>query len=255
MQAVAGICTRNSRMRPLSWIAPLGIIFIIANAAWARVPEPYSIEPVQLKASAKLSKTLTDAVDPQGLVVYTYENGVRMNVCEIFWAKAVTDQEVPKDSAKLVYGNLKPGAFMGLLHFLPEADQEYRKDYREQKLKGGYYTMRYGVMEAGIGEHGPVPGDFVVLSPAAADKDPSRVVPRAELIRLSCMASHTKEPAVMSLIEVTTARKNFPDVSTDYAGTCVLQVKLHLKPRKGATSQEMAMALVVLTPLAEGEGS
>jgi hypothetical protein len=255
MLGMAGQGKRISKRRRLWFIVPLGVMLSIVNAAWARVPEPYAIEPVQLQASAQLPKTLADGLDAQGLVVFTYENGVRMNVCEIFWAKAVAEQDVPAGSSKLVYGNLKPGALVGLIHFLPEADQEYRKDFRDQKLKPGYYTMRYGVMQAGIGEHGPEPGDFVVLSPAALDRDPARVVPRLELIRLSRMASHTKEPATMSLIEVTAARKTFPDVTTDYAGTCVLQVKLHLKPRKGGTVQDLAMAIVVLTPLVEGEGS
>lgn len=255
MVGVAGKGKRNSKRRLLWFIVPLGVILTIVNAAWARVPEPYSIEPVQLKASGQLPKTLADGLDSQGLVVFTYENGVRMNVCEIFWAKAVAEQDVPAGSSKLVYGNLKPGALVGLIYFLPEADQEYRKDFRDQKLKPGYYTMRYGVMEAGIGEHGPERGDFVVLSPAALDHDSTRVLPRNELIRLSRIASHTKEPATMRLIEVTVARKTFPDVTTDYAGTCVLQIKLHLKPGKGGAVQDLAMAIVVLTPLVEGEGS
>jgi len=94
-----------------------------------------------------------------------------------------------------------------------------------------------------------------VLSPALVDHDFGRVVPPNELNHLGRMASHTQEPAVMSLIEVTAARKNFPDITTDYAGTCVLQIKLHLKPRKGGSVQDLAIALIVLTPLAEGEGS
>jgi hypothetical protein len=254
MWGVTGTGKPDSKQRLLMSIVALAML-IGVNAAWARVPEPYAIEAVELQASAKIPKTLFDGVDPKGLRIFTSENGVKMNVCEIFWAKSVTDQDVKTGSSKLVYPNLKPGAFVGLIHFLPEADQEYRKDYREQKLKAGYYTMRYGVMEAGIGEHGPEPGDFVVLSPAAFDHDSARVVPPNELNHLGRMASHTKDPAVMSLIEVTAARKNFPDLTTDYAGTCVLQVKLHLKPRKGGSVQDLAIALVVLTPLAEGEGS
>lgn len=239
----------------------LAAFLFLASAAWARVPEPYQIEPVQLDPAAKLPKTLTDGLDPQGLRLFTFENGVRMNVCDIFWAKSVSEQEASptagkSPSPKLVYGNLRPGAFVGVIHFLPEADQEYRKDFRNQKLKPGYYTLRYGVMEAGIGEHGPVPGDFAVLAPVALDTNYARAVSKTELLRLSRAASHTKDPAVMSLIEVTVARKDFPDVSTDYAGTCVLQVKLHMKAKKGETAgQEMAMAIVVETPLEEGEGS
>jgi len=255
MLGFAGTGKHNSRRRALSFILVTGLLLFAASAAWARVPEPYALEAVKLQPSPKLSKTLTDGLDPQGVRIFTNENGVRMNVCDIFWAKSVTGQDAPAAPGKLLYDILKPGALVGLVHFLPEADQEYRKDFRDQKLKAGYYTLRYGVLDAGIGEHGPEPGDFVVLSPAALDRDAARVLPKSELIRLSCLASHTKEPAVMSLIEVTTARKKFPDISTDYAGTAVLQVKLHLKPKKGAASQDLAMAIVVLTPLAEGEGS
>jgi hypothetical protein len=239
----------------LSLIMSLSITLGLVGSAGARSHPPYSIEPVQLKTSAQLPKTLADALDPEGTLVFTTEKGERMNVCEIFWAKSVAEQDVPAGSSKLVYGNLKPGAFVGVIRFVPDAEPEYRKDFREQKLKAGYYTMRYGVLPAGIGEHGPEPGDFVLLSPAALDHDSARVVPPTELIRLSRMASHTKEPAVMSLIEVTAARKTFPDVTTDYAGTCVLQVMLHVKPRKGGTAQDLALAIVVLTPLEELEGS
>lgn len=246
----------SSPRRIASSAIGLGLaVLSIAGVAWAKVPEPYAIEPVQLQASTKLSKAMADALDPQGSVLYTAENGVRMNVCEIFWAKAVAEQEVPAKSSSLVYGNLKPGVLVGVVHFLPGADEEYRKDNKDQKLKPGYYTMRYGILQAGIGEHGPELGDFVLLSPAALDHDPARVVPASELIRLSRVASRTKEPAVMNLIEVTVARKDFPGVTTDYAGTCVMQVKLHVKPGKGAAPQDLALALVVMTPLVEGEGS
>ncbi len=247
--------SRDRRSHWLSFLVSFAFLLVLAQSAWARVPEPYQIEPVPFDNSGKLPKTLTDGLDPQGVRLFTFENGVRINVCDIFWAKSVAGQDGASPAPKLVYGTLRPGAFVGLVHFLPEADQEYRKDFHDQKLKAGYYTLRYGVMEAGIGAHGPEPGDFVVLSPASLDHDAARVVPRVELLRMSRLASHTKEAAVMSLIEVTTARKTFPDVSTDYAGTCVLQVKLHLKPKKGAEAQDLAMAIVVLTPLQEGEGS
>lgn len=241
--------------RTLLLITGLSIVLGVVNSAWARAQVPYSMEPVELKASAQLPKALADALDPQGSVVFTSENGERMNICEIFWAKSVAEQNVPAGSSKLIYGNLKPGSFVGMIHFMPGADQEYRKDYKEQKLKAGYYTMRYGVLPAGIGEHGPEPGDFVVLTPSALDRDSTRVLPSSELVRLSRVASHSKEPAVMSLVEVTTARKTFPEVITDYAGTCIMQVKLHSKPRKGETAQDLALAIVVLTPLTEAEGS
>jgi hypothetical protein len=256
MSEVSCTVTRVPQKKLPSIFIVLSAVLAITAAAWARVPEPYAIESVQLDPSAKISKALADALDPQGSVLYTSENGVRMNVCEVFWAKTVTELDVPSKVATLVYGNLKPGALVGMVHILPSADEEYRKDSKDQKLKPGYYTMRYGVLQSGIGAHGPEEGDFVLLSPATLDKDPARLIPSAELIRLSRYASHTKEPAVMNLIEVTVARKEFPGVTTDYAGTCVMQVKLHVKPKKGdPTPQDLALAIVIMTPLVEGEGS
>jgi hypothetical protein len=256
MSGVPCFAVCRSRKRLLSILLLLGTIFSMSFAAWARVPEPYSIERVQLQTSAKLPKSLANSLDPQGSVLFTSENGVRMNVCEVFWAKAVTEREVPSKSSTLIYGSLRPGELVGVVHFLPEADEEYRKDSKDQKLKPGYYTMRYGILQSGIGPNGPEQGDFVLLSPVALDRDPAQVISANELIRLSRFASHTKEPAVMNLIDVTTARKDFPGVTTDYAGTCVMQVKLHVKPRKGAPApQDLALAIVIMTPLVEGEGS
>jgi hypothetical protein len=245
---------RNPKVKPLMYIVWLSIMLASVKPAGARVPEPYSLESVQLQPSAKLPKTLAAGVDASGSLIYTFENGIRMNVCEIFWAKALAEQEIGAGSSKLIYGNLKPGSFVGIIHFMPEADQEYRKDFKEQKLKAGYYTMRYGALPVGSGDSAQL-GDFLILVPAALDRDFARTLPRNEILRLSHVASRTKEPAVMSLMEVTAARKAFPDVITDYAGTCVLQVKLHLKPRKNGAATDMALALVVLTPLGEGEGS
>ena len=245
-----------------AWVAPmarLGVIFPLLGAilpASARVAEPYSFEPVQLQTSPQLPKPIAAGLESQGSVIYTYENGVRMNVCEIFWAKALAEQDDPaRGSSKLIYGNLKPGAFVGVIHFMKGADQEYRKDFKEQKLKPGYYTMRYAVLPVGITDPSTEPGDFLVLSPAALDHDIARILPQSELLRLSRVASRTKQPAVMGLMEVTAARKTFPDVITDYAGTCVIQIKLHVKTTKGGTAPDLALALVVLTPLVEGEGS
>ncbi len=256
MSQVCCIVVRPKRKQFWSLPLLLGLILVTSAAAWARVAEPYSIEPVQLQSSPKLPRTLANALDTQGSVLFTSENGVRMNVCEVFWAKAVSGQDAPSKIGTLVYGNLKPGALVGVVHFLPEADQEYRKDSNDQKLKPDYYTMRYGILQSGTSPGGPEAGEFVLLSPVSLDRDPMRVMPANELIRLSRFASHTRKPAVMNLIEVTTAPKNFPGVTTDYAGTCVMQVKLHVKGGKRAsTEQDLALAIVIMTPLVEGEGS
>jgi hypothetical protein len=60
----------------------------------------------------------------------------------------------------------------------------------------------------------------------------------------------------MSLVEVDTDQK-FPSLITDDEGTCVLQVKLHLKSaksKKSDTPQEVSLALIVVTSIPEDLG-
>jgi hypothetical protein len=57
----------------------------------------------------------------------------------------------------------------------------------------------------------------------------------------------------MSLVPVDLRGHDFPDVKTDGEGTWTLQVKLHLKPGKSGSTQELALAIVVITPKKEAE--
>jgi hypothetical protein len=97
--------------------------------------------------------------------------------------------------------------------------------------------------------------DFVLLSPAKLDRDPNRVVASSELLNLSRQASGTDQPAVLSLVAVDQNSKDFPDVLMADDGSCVLQVKLHLKPAPGLSTKELAFAIIVATPPDEEGGS
>src|SRR5215831_3746296 len=85
-----------------------GLLFALA-AAPARAQEPFSIEPIVAKASAYLPAAVVNALDPQGSRLFTFVNGLKTSVCEIWWAKAVVTQDNPAGSGKLLYGNLKAG--------------------------------------------------------------------------------------------------------------------------------------------------
>lgn len=226
---------------------------IVASPAWAE--EPFSIEPAKPKPSAYLPQSIVDSLDPHGSLLFTESNGLKERICEVFWAKLVSPRSGAPPSSKLHYGNFQPGALLGVIHFLPEASEDYREDFHDQKLKPGYYTMRYAIMPNGIGEHGPEPGDFVLLSSVRKDHDPQRVLPPAELIRLSRLASHTQDPAIMSLVPVEKNSATYPEVRTDDAGTCVLQVKVRLKAEKRNPTQDVAVGIILVTPQKEKEGS
>jgi hypothetical protein len=246
---------RNFGPRRLTYMLLLGIILATGAApAWGDEPhsdEPYSIEPVTLQASGGLPQGLLHSLQPQGTRLFGYSDGVKTAICEIFWVRAIGGQEGSKGASQGFYGRLKQGAAIGVVHFLIVKD--YIRDFRSQTIKPGYYTLRYAVMPGGIAENEP--HDFVVLIPASDDRDLDHPLPFAELARRSQMAFHSKRPASMSLVEVDNDLKTFPGVVTDDEGTCVLQVKVHVKTGTSSVAREFPLAIVLVTSIPENSGS
>jgi hypothetical protein len=135
-----------------------------------------------------------------------------------------------------------------VIRFLPEASEDYREDFHDQKLKAGYYTMRYAVLS------GEDARDFLVLSPVNADRDPDRVLANEQLIGQSKLASHTGQPAILSLVNTEISSKDYPSLRMDESGTCILQDKLHAKSTAAAAG-EVVLAVIVANPISEEDGS
>jgi hypothetical protein len=234
---------------PLARVALLVVAVLATSATAARAIEPYSMKPVELRASVVLPQSLAAAVDQHGVHVFTYLNGLESPICDIFWAKSVAAQDGTSRSSNVLYGALTPGALVGIIRFLEESREDYREDFHDQKLAPGYYTMRYAVLRDGESS------DFVVLTPVSADRDPERVVASDELVRVSHTASGTEQPAVMKLVAIDKTAKEFPDVIMADDGSCILHVKLQLKPEKGGSARELPLAIIVATPIEENGGS
>jgi hypothetical protein len=227
----------------------LGVAVAMSTAtARAVETEPFSIEPVAPHSSNEFPQKIVDDLDPQGSLLFTYSNGLKVRICEFFWVKAAAAQDNAPRSDKRSYNSLKPGALVGVIHFLAEASDDYREDFHDRKLRPGYYTMRYASMPD------TDTLDFLLLSPLNLDRDPSALSVK-ELLRLSRRASHAKQPAVLSLVPVDLRSNDFPDVKTNGQGTWTLQVKLHLTSGKDNLMQELALAVIVITPKKLEEGS
>lgn len=243
----------NSKPRPqILWLPGLllGLAFA-AIAVPARAQEPYASEPITAKASAYLPQSLVDGLDPQGLRLTTTVNGLKSTVCELWLAKTVSTREAASGSG-ILYGNLKVGEFVGVIHYVPESSEDIREDFRDQKLRSGFYTMRYAQMPDDKAHKDVNPyRDFVLLSPVSVDRDPALVPNMDELLRLSRFASRTRHPAVVSLVPADSGLKDSPALRTDDAGTCIVQVKLHAQSDKGGPPQDLALAMILVTPIKE----
>lgn len=131
---------------------------------------------------------------------------------------------------------------------LQEASDDYHVDFHSQKLKPGYYTMRYAVLPAGTYANGPELGDFVVLSAASADTDPTRVPPVEELMSLGKTVSGSNQAASIQLVSSDAKNKQATAVAENGRGIVTFQFRLHLTTNKGDLSAELALAMIVLSP-------
>jgi hypothetical protein len=242
--------TRNHGLQKRR-VALTGVFLVWSLAMGVRTvrgAEPYSIEPVQLQASADLPQSVAGSLNPKGSRIFTYSSGLKMSVCEIFWATTVSAQDNRPGPGRASYGNLKPGTLIGVIRFLPEAGEEYREDSRDHKLKPGYYTMRYAALA------GSDASDFILLSPASADLDPKAVLSVDQLTRQGRLASGTDEPAILRLVPAEEGNKDLPSVRMDEGGTCIMQVRLRAKSSNNS-AHEFDLAVILVNPIPEDDGS
>ncbi len=233
----------------LGWaIIFLSTLFLVRGRL-AMAAEPYSMEAATVHASDALPQTVVNALNPEGLMLFTYANGIKMPICEIFWAKAVSSKARPAALRNAPYRNIEEGSFLGVIHFLAESSEQFREDFHDQKLQPGYYSMRYAVLPDGE------TGDFAMLNPVNLDQDPERIGSRQELERRGKVAAHGDEAAVLSLAPVDASEKRPVSLRMDDNGTCIVQAKLHARPSESTAQSELSLAIIVVTPLKEGEGS
>ena len=221
--------------------------------AW--VVQPYLTEPITV-SSAHLAKPVESALDPTGVLVSHDVNGKKEPICEVFWARMVPEVPIPEHPPTTNgYARVRQGALVGVIHLLPEAIEDYFEDFENQELKPGYYTMRYAVRQAGIGEHGPRLGDFVILSPIALDASPTRLLTIDEMVRLGMAASRGEQPARIQLVKVDDLGSSLPEVVTDQDGGGTLHFELKLARSKAEPGENFKMALLVVRPKPDLGGS
>jgi hypothetical protein len=224
-----------------------------ADAAFAA--DRYFIGPAALQSSASVPQSVVDGVNPQGWVLYTQSFNIKERICELFPAKSVAGNTAVKKSSDLLYGAIVPGAFIGVIHLLPEATEDYSVDTSNQKLRPGYYTMRYAILPAGTYENGTKPGDFVVLSPASMDQHPANILKPEELRKLGTSTSGTDVVARIELVAADATMQKFPVARMDDLAACIFQIQLQLTVPKSSHARQLPLAFNLLTPLHGPEGS
>lgn len=136
-------------------------------------------------------------VDP-AIAAVLQKDGVRIKdgnkVVMELWFRNSAPSGAATTEANVSMTTIPHGSLMGVLRF-----PERGADRRGQTIKPGVYTLRLSYFPPD-GNHQGVSEqrDFLVLSPAATDKDPAATPDFATLVAASTKVTGTAHPAVLS---------------------------------------------------------
>lgn len=217
--------------------------------------EPFSIEATSRADINSLPPALQEILQEPGTRLLTPLNGLNTTVAEVWWRKEIPVQKSSSRQDDVIYGDLKEGTLLGVLRFPPETSDRFREDVRDQKLRPGFYTMRYALIPNDrTHKDASRYRDAVILSRVSVDTDYTKVLSTDEMLNQSRLASRTRHPAVLSLVPVRSVYKDFPKAITDTSGLCTLQTKVHAKAANSEPS-EIPLAVILVTPEVDEGGS
>jgi len=128
--------------------------------------------------------------------------------CEIWLRNSLPPGARPGFSAQepgVTLPNIPVGAFLGVIRF-----DGIGSDRRGQTIQAGVYTLRYGIMPMNDAHQGVAPQrDFLLLTPAAGDRNVDATPKFDELVAMSRTASRTAHPAVLSFWKADTDSPGF----------------------------------------------
>lgn len=158
-----------------------------------------------------------------GIAQMLQKTGVRISnngaaYCEI-WLRADKPSGPATSEQNVTLPQIPMGALLGVIKFDGKGS-----DRRGQTIQPGVYTLRYGIMPANGDHQGAAPQrDFLLMTPAADDKDGSATPNFDALVAGSRKASHTPHPAVLSFWK---ADSDAPGFSKQGDSDWVLQGKI-----------------------------
>ena len=149
----------------------------------------YKYEPAGAPP-AELAPGIRDALQKDGAKVV----GTNGSVFAEVWFRAQAPTGAKTDETNVTFTTVPQGTLLGVIRFPGRG-----ADRRGQQLKPGVYTMRLSFYPEDGDHQGVSPQrDFLILVPAADDKDLNATPAYDQLMQMSRKASGTQHPAVMS---------------------------------------------------------
>ncbi|HKW89328.1 MAG TPA: hypothetical protein VJN21_11295 [Candidatus Acidoferrales bacterium] len=181
------------------------IIFTLCLAATASAQD-YKAAPGNAPAPTELSTDVRAALVPGSIDV----TGPSGPYCEIWLRKDIPAAAAANSALGVTYGTMVDGELVGAIHIDAPV-----KDFRNQAIKPGTYTLRYGLQPVD-GNHQGVSDyrDFLLLGPPATDTSTANMADN-DMYAMSRKASGAGHPSVWSLVPGDSAPATLPGVVHD----------------------------------------
>jgi hypothetical protein len=208
----------------------LVIAILLFCAALDARAQSGKVETLAALADSSVPDALRGTLESKGYRVVLDDGSA---VCELWFSKSISKQP-KKDVPGAAYPELAESTLVGVLHFAQPGS-----DYRGQPIAAGYYTLRYELLPNDGNHLGAAASrDFLLLSPAASDSDPSAQPKPMDVIERSRKASGTRHPAPLSLVQPDNAA--VPSVTKGEEDHWIFATYINL-----ASGDDLPVALVV----------
>ena len=210
----------------------LMIAVVLTCAALDVRAQSGKVEMLPALAHSAVPEAVRATLEPKGYRIILDDGSA---VCEVWLVKSISAQP-KKDVPGAAYPALAESTLVGVLHFAQPGS-----DYRGQSIAAGYYTLRYELLPNDGNHLGAAPNrDFLLLSPAAADSDPTAQPKPMDVIERSRKASGTRHPAPLSLVQPDSASASGSSVTKGEEDHWIFAT--HVKLTSG---EDFPLALVV----------
>lgn len=111
------------------------------------------------------------------------------------WFRNEMPKAAPNSEENVTLNTIPHGALLGVIRYVAPGN-----DRRGQGMKPGIYTLRYSMFPVNGDHQGVAPQrDFLLMTRASDDQDPSATPDYATLTKASMKATGTPHPGVLSL--------------------------------------------------------
>lgn len=226
----------------MRWNRVLALVVLSVSAgAQALAQESYKVEPLKEAPPAELAGPVKETLNPEGLRIVDDQG---KTVADVWFRKAIPASGKPAGpEGPVLFPTLKVGELIGALRFTEEG-----RDFRDQAIAKGVYTLRYGLQPMNGDHLGASPfRDFALLLPAAKDKALGDLAAKP-LHEESAESAGTSHPAILMLLEAPAgAGKTAPTMLHDEEkNTWGVVTSLSLLPKGESATVALPVQLVVV---------